>query len=105
MVRGAISAARIVGRTASALADLPGQLRHQVSERDLPHERLVREVVAAQGSQPLEILVRNERLCTERANQYVAPLGQHSFGADADRAPVPSHEHTGELHDRDRVFE
>src|SRR5262245_15535037 len=83
MALSATSAASVVGRTAQALAALPGQLRIPISQSHLPHEWLVREVVSAQGSQPLEIVDRNERLCTERGNQYVASLRQHAFGAYA----------------------
>jgi len=50
IVRPATAVASIVGRTASAHAGSPGQLRHQMSERDLPHERLAGQVVAAEGA-------------------------------------------------------
>src|SRR5690242_11914091 len=105
MVRGANRAARTLGRAESALADLTGQLRHQVSERDLPYERLARQVVTPKGPQPLDVFIRDERLCAERAHENVTPLGQHTFGSDADRASVASHEHPGELHDGNRVLE
>ena len=66
MVRGANPTARIVGRTVSA--DSPCQPRHQVPERDLPHEWLARQIVPAKGPQPLAILVLDAQPYAERAH-------------------------------------
>src|SRR5690349_234759 len=101
MVRPATDAASVVGRAVSALADSPGQLPHEGSERDLPHERLTRQVVAAKGPQPLDVPVPDAQPYVERAQHDGSRLRQHPFGADANRTPIPPHEHTGQLHDVD----
>src|SRR5687767_5166518 len=91
----------------SASGDLrpPRELSDEISQRDLPDERLTGEILATRRPKTLHILVADELLPADAAHQQPRPSREKTLRADANRFAIPIDERTSELQNVHRSLE